>query len=225
MSPRMPDDLDPNYDLKESAEGRTSLENPFRRTKLAENGLKMAVRRPSREGDDMISMIEGTLHSFANSDDAFEESSTHSSFLRWQMEVGKDLISPQASLRKQAESGQTNTFLQLNPDDKRVLQSCAKVSAVLDFTSPILEIKARIDENRSTELDLAMTSEQSEALARFAMETIPGLTDWKDGALGSPEAPSPSDLYSRHKPRKSRLGLFRRVQSLTGVVALSDDED
>jgi hypothetical protein len=223
---------DPNYDVEESAEGETSLENPFPCTKLADSRLKMGLRRPSGEGDDLLAMIEGTLHSGTNSDDASEESSAHSSFQRWRMDAGKDLICPQASLRKQAEPGQTNTFLQLNPVDKGVLHSCAKVSAVPDFTSP-LEIAGRIDENRSTELDLAMTSEQSEALDRFEMGKIdrfelgkmPGLTDWNDGDIGAPEAPSPSDLHSRHKPRKSRLSLFRRATSWKGVVALSDDED
>jgi hypothetical protein len=274
----MPDEIDPNYDVEESAEGKTSLDNPFsctklaenglkmalRRpsgegddlldmvegtlhsdtntydaseessapldnpfpcTKLAENGLKMALRRPSGEGDDLLAMVEGTLHSDTNTDDASAESSAHSSFQRWRMEAGKDLISPQVSLRKQAEPDQTNTFLQLIPNDKGALHSCANVSAVSDFTSP-LEITGRIDENRSTELDLAMTSEQSEAIDRYEMEKIPGLTDWKDGALGAPEAPSPpSEHLSKHKPRKSRLSLFRRVKSWKGVVPLSDDED
>jgi hypothetical protein len=175
-----------------------------------EGRFKTMLRRPSGEGDDLFDAFD-----FKSSDvESDDDSSGASDFLRWQKE-NEQLISPKVDLKKTIEPG-THAFLELHVDGNGV-QVDSKVAEVPNF-STALQISGGIDETKPAE------KTSNDGVAKLEVRDVPQLRQMNGEVMRAPD--SPLDRFGKKKkPKGGRLGLFKRVQSWKGVVALSDDED
>jgi hypothetical protein len=106
-------------------------------------------------------------------------------------------------------------FLQLNPAASGLAVG-AKVTAVLESPLQIRGKKPVVDNSKLTCLNNTLSCEAPNKKGGDGDANMPKLSDWNEASKESPNT---------RRRRKPKLGLFKRVKSWKGSVALSEEED
>jgi len=196
--------------------GKATVETP-----LGVGECWTVLRRPSGEGDDMLSMIESTHQSKSSEDLSLGSSEGSNSLKRWHKEHA---IALQAHRREHVDGiPHTKAFLQLNPGDQGVVVE-SEVADVADLKSPMTtSVASEIPPAVGLADDGAEQGDQNvEKVDGTAAAADVHVNERVYGVGQSPT--SPRDSPKKNK-KKSRLGLFKRVVSWKGAVPLKDEDD
>ena len=190
-----------------------------------ENAFKTLLRRPSGDLDnlhdafDLIISDGEEKEGSARDDDGADDGSNASDFVRWQKENG-NLISP-GGLDKKIEPGE-HAFLELNIDDVALHVENKKVTEVTQVlaTTPPSSFSPSGADMTNNSVALEKLDEDAKVEGK---ETAP-MRQKNGEVLCAPDSPSEQHGKKKKKAKGGRFGLFKRVQSWKGAMALKDDE-